>query len=77
MPKPEGATLSRPSISEVTALIADLADHRKFGLGSYRELMSRKADLLERIAAGLPGDTEAAEIAAAARARADELKSTG
>ncbi|MYS94797.1 hypothetical protein GTY47_35380 [Streptomyces sp. SID5464] len=68
--------MSRPSISEVSALIADLADHRKFGVGDYRELMSTKADLLERIAADRPGDTEAAEVAAAARARADELKST-
>ncbi|MFJ8359314.1 hypothetical protein [Streptomyces sp. NPDC093984] len=76
MPKIEGVALSRPSISEVSALIADLSDHRKFGVGNYRELMSRKADLLERIAADQPGDTEAAEVAAAARARADELKST-
>ncbi|MFJ5033265.1 hypothetical protein ACIQB5_35525 [Streptomyces sp. NPDC088560] len=76
MPKNEGVTLSRPSISEVSALITDLADHRKFGVGDYRELMSRKADLLERIAADQPGDAEAAEVAAAARARADELEST-
>ncbi|KIE23712.1 hypothetical protein LK08_28375 [Streptomyces sp. MUSC 125] len=68
--------MSRPSISEVSALLADLADHRKFGLGDYAELMSRKADLLERIAADRPDDAEAAEVAAAARARADELKPT-
>jgi hypothetical protein len=68
--------VSRPSISEITQLIADLADHRKFEVGDSIELMSRKADLLERIAAARPGDTEAAEVAAAARARADELKST-
>jgi hypothetical protein len=68
--------VSRPSISEITELIADLTDHHKFGVGDYIELMSRKADLLERIAAARPGDTEAAEVAAAARARADELKST-
>ncbi|MFG2602292.1 hypothetical protein ACGFT2_01810 [Streptomyces sp. NPDC048514] len=68
--------MSRPSISEISALIADLADHRKFGVGDYHELMSRKADLLERIAADQPGNTEAAEVAAAARARADELKSS-
>ncbi|WP_055494794.1 hypothetical protein [Streptomyces sp. TP-A0356] len=68
--------MSRPTIPDVTALIADLADHRKFGVGDYSELMSRKADLLERIAADWPGDTEAAEVAATARARADELKST-
>ncbi|MFF7191791.1 hypothetical protein ACFZAR_43120 [Streptomyces sp. NPDC008222] len=68
--------MSRPSISEISALIADLADHRKCGVGDYCELMSRKADLLERIAADQPDNTEAAEVAAAARARADELKST-
>ncbi|MGI5437789.1 hypothetical protein ACQEV4_10230 [Streptomyces shenzhenensis] len=68
--------MSRPSISEISALIADLTDHRKSGVGDYRELMNRKADLLERIAADQPGNTEAAEVAAAARARADELKST-
>ncbi|KDN75404.1 hypothetical protein DF19_24745 [Streptomyces olindensis] len=68
--------MSCPSISEVSALIVDLVDHRKFGVGDYRELMSRKADLLERIAADQPGDAEVAEAAAAARARADELKST-
>lgn len=32
--KPEGAALSRLSISEVSALIADLADHREFGLAA-------------------------------------------
>ncbi|MEU6319233.1 hypothetical protein [Streptomyces sp. NPDC047009] len=53
-----------------------MADRRKYGVGDYIELMSRKADLLERIAAARPGDTESAEVAAAARARADELKST-
>ncbi|WP_435058971.1 hypothetical protein [Streptomyces sp. bgisy060] len=68
--------MSRPSISEVSALLADLADHRKFGLGDYAELMCRKADLLERIAADRPDDAEASEVATAARARADELKPT-
>jgi hypothetical protein len=68
--------LSRPSISKVSALIADLTDHRKYGVGSYSDLMSRKADLLERIAADRPGDTEAADVAAAARARANEPQST-
>ncbi|RRQ78281.1 hypothetical protein CQW39_14630 [Streptomyces griseofuscus] len=68
--------MSRPSISEISALIADLADHCKFGVGDYRELMLHKADLLERIAADQPGNTEAAEVSVAARARADELKST-
>ena len=68
--------MTRPSISEVTSLIADLADHRTCGVGEYGELMSRKADLLERIAADQPGDTQAAEVAALARARANELKPT-
>ncbi|MDQ0960758.1 hypothetical protein QFZ66_004636 [Streptomyces sp. B4I13] len=68
--------MSRPSISEVSSLLADLADHRKFGVGDYADLMSRKAELLESIAADRPDDTEAAEVAAAARARVDELKPT-
>ncbi|WP_306950817.1 hypothetical protein [Streptomyces sp. B4I13] len=53
-----------------------MADHRKFGVGDYADLMSRKAELLESIAADRPDDTEAAEVAAAARARVDELKPT-
>lgn len=65
--------MSRPSISEVSALLADLAAFRTSSAGNLAELMSRKADLLERIAAAQPGDTEAAEVAAAARAHADEL----
>ncbi|MEU5108773.1 hypothetical protein AB0H07_42095 [Streptomyces sp. NPDC021354] len=63
--------MSRPSISEVSALIADYRKHR---VGDLADLMSRKADLLERIAANSPGDTEAAEVAAIARDRADALK---
>ncbi|NBM16723.1 hypothetical protein [Streptomyces sp. GC420] len=63
-----------PSISEVSALLADLAVYRTNAAGDYAELMSRKADLLERIAAHTPGDTEAAEVARLARARADALK---
>ncbi|QKV93614.1 hypothetical protein HUT19_19150 [Streptomyces sp. NA02950] len=69
--------MSRPSISEVSALLADLADFRTSSAGNHAELMSRKADLLERIAATMPGDAEAAEVAAAARARADELTAGG
>ena len=68
--------MSRPSLSEVNAFLSDLKDHRRRGVGDYAELMSRKAELLERIAADLPGDMEAAEVASAARARADELKPT-
>lgn len=69
--------MSRPTISEVSTLIADLADFRKSGAGQRAELMSRKVDLLERIAAAQPDDIEAAEVAAAARARADELTAGG
>ncbi|MEU9965140.1 hypothetical protein [Streptomyces malaysiensis] len=65
--------MSRPTISEISALLADLANFRTRGSGSRAELMNRKADLLERIAAARPDDAEAAEVAAAARARADEL----
>ncbi|MGP3942985.1 hypothetical protein [Streptomyces sp. 6N106] len=66
--------MSRPTISEVSAL---LADFRARGAGSNAELMNRKADLLERIAAAQPDDVKAAEVAAAARARADELTADG
>ncbi|ASQ95937.1 MULTISPECIES: hypothetical protein [unclassified Streptomyces] len=69
--------MPRPTISEVSALLADLADFRTRGAGSNAELMNRKADLLERIAAAQPDDVEAAEVAAAARARADELTADG
>ncbi|WP_063729869.1 hypothetical protein [Streptomyces sp. RTd22] len=69
--------MSRPTISEVSALLADLNDFRTLGVGNQAELMSRKADLLERIAAAQPDDIEAAEVAAAARARADELAAGG
>ncbi|MET7766978.1 hypothetical protein ABZS71_35250 [Streptomyces sp. NPDC005393] len=69
--------MSRPTISEVSELLADLADLRKSGAGNQSELMSRKADVLERIAAARPHDVDAAEVAAAARARADELTAGG
>ncbi|MEU1191522.1 hypothetical protein [Streptomyces sp. NPDC005859] len=68
--------MSRPSIAEVTALIADLAGLRQNPDRTSEEnatLMNRKADLLERIAACTPGD--AAEVARLARERADSLKS--
>jgi hypothetical protein len=65
--------VSRPTVSEISALLADLATHRDADPPAYAELMARKADLLERIAADRPGDTEAAEVAANARARADRL----
>ncbi|MFD5449614.1 hypothetical protein [Streptomyces sp. NPDC127100] len=69
--------MSRPSIAEVSALIADLAALRKSRTAAeYDALMDRKADLLERIAAHTPGDTDAAEVARLARERADSLKTT-
>ncbi|MEV1062747.1 hypothetical protein [Streptomyces sp. NPDC050263] len=69
--------MSRPSIAEVSALIADLAAfHQNRPPGEFAELMARKADLLERIATHTPGDTEAAEVARLARERADSLAST-
>ncbi|MFG3030421.1 hypothetical protein ACGFZJ_18155 [Streptomyces sp. NPDC048253] len=70
--------MSRPSIAEVSALIADLAALRQNPnptSAEYAALMNRKADLLERIAAGTPGDADAAEVARLARERADSLKS--
>ena len=68
--------MSRPTASEISAFLADLRAYRHADPSTYAELMARKADLLERIAADSPGDTEAAEIAANARARADRLTAT-
>jgi hypothetical protein len=69
--------MSRPTISEVNAFLADLQTLREFGANSteYAALMERKADLMERIAANSPGDADAAEVARLARERADALKS--
>ncbi|MFD9389719.1 hypothetical protein ACFWBB_02920 [Streptomyces sp. NPDC060000] len=70
--------MSRPSIAEVSALIADLAalsQSPNRTSAEYAALMIRKADVLERIAARTPGDTEAAEVARLARERADSLES--
>ncbi|WP_340378422.1 hypothetical protein U5640_27620 [Streptomyces sp. SS7] len=68
--------MSRPSIAEVSALIADLAAHRQNRTsGEFAALMARKAELLERIATHTPDDAEAAEVARLARERADSLKS--
>jgi hypothetical protein len=64
-----------PSISEISAFLADLNAHRRTGSGDLGALMDRKASLLERIAATRPGDTEAAAIAANARANADRDRS--
>jgi hypothetical protein len=65
--------MSRPSVAEISAFLADLAAYRKSRTGDLAALMARKADLLERIAADSPHDTEAAEVAANARAKADRL----
>ena len=70
--------MSRPSVAEVSSLIADLAGLRQNPdrtSGEYAALMNRKADLLERIAAHTPGDAETAEVARLARERADALNS--
>ncbi|MGW5634372.1 hypothetical protein [Streptomyces sp. NPDC003832] len=70
--------MSRPTITEVSALIADLATLRQSCTSAdHAVLMERKAELLERIAAHTPGDTDAAEVARLARERADSLKSDG
>ncbi|MET4659414.1 chlorite dismutase [Streptomyces sp. PvP037] len=68
--------MSRPTISEVNAFLADLQALRESGAGSaeYAALMERKADLMERIAAHAPDDADAAEVARLARERADALK---
>ncbi|MBY8885013.1 hypothetical protein K7472_09165 [Streptomyces sp. PTM05] len=66
--------MSRPTVSEVSAFLADLRSHHD-DPSAYADLMARKADLLERIAADRPDDPEAAQIAAAARARAERLTS--
>jgi hypothetical protein len=67
--------MSRPTVAEVSALVADLAAYRHHRTpAQYAALMERKADLLERIAAHTPGDADAAEVARLARRRADALK---
>jgi hypothetical protein len=68
--------VSRPTVAEISALVADLAALRHNRTSpDYAALMSRKADLLERIALHSPGDTDAAEVARLARERADSLTS--
>lgn len=66
----------RPSPRELSDFLSDLAAFCTDGNGDYAELMARKADLLERIASDMPGDAEAAEVAALARTRANDLKAT-
>ncbi|MFG2278769.1 hypothetical protein ACGFNQ_08800 [Streptomyces asoensis] len=70
--------MARPSIAEVSTLIADLAALRQNPnrtSAEYAALMNRKADVLERIAAHTPCDADAAEVARMARERADSLDS--
>lgn len=69
--------MSSPSVRELSDFLADLAEHDPSDRAAYAELMSRKADLLERIAADMPDDQEAAEVAAAARTRANRLRADG
>ncbi|MGA5701710.1 hypothetical protein [Peterkaempfera bronchialis] len=59
-----------PSIAEISAFLADVRVYRSGG-GDPAALADRKAELLERIAASWPDDTEAAEVARLARAEAD------
>jgi hypothetical protein len=68
--------MSRVTPGELLDFLDDLADYRTTDVGDYAALMARKADLLERIAADMPDDQEAAEVAALARAEADQLKAT-
>lgn len=68
--------MSRPSIAEISAFVAELAAFRQNRTSTeYAALMSRKADLLERIALHSPGNVDAAEAARLARERADSLTS--
>ena len=63
--------MSRPTITEVSALIADLATLRQSCTSAdHAALMERKAELLERIAAHAPGDADAADRVAAGLAAA-------
>jgi hypothetical protein len=66
--------MSRLSSRELSDFLSDLAAFRTDGDGEYAGLMARKAELLERIASDMPSDSEAAEVAALARTRANDLK---
>ncbi|MFF0445949.1 hypothetical protein ACFYT4_05955 [Streptomyces sp. NPDC004609] len=63
----------RPSADEIAAFLADVRAPRttRAELG---ELAARKAELLERIAAAMPGDEEAEDVARLARAAADKKR---
>jgi hypothetical protein len=68
--------MSEPSAADISEFLAALAGRDPSDRDGYADLMTRKADLLERIAAARPGDVDAAEVAANARARAEQLTST-
>ncbi|MYW04509.1 hypothetical protein [Streptomyces sp. SID3343] len=59
-----------PSAKEISSFLKEVRDNQKSG-GDPAVLASRKAELLEGIAAAHPGDREAARVAKAARAKAD------
>ena len=59
-----------PSVSEISAFLAEVKEASVTGR-TPAGFADRKADLFERIAAARPGDTDAAEVAANARAAAD------
>lgn len=61
----------RPSIDEIAAFLSDIRAAGSTPADSG-DLLGRKAELLERIAATMPGDSEAAEVARIARAAVDE-----
>lgn len=63
----------RPTVDEIAAFLADLTAQCTIG-GNPVELVNRKADLLERISETMPGDQDAADVAQAARAAADEAR---
>ncbi|MET8209443.1 hypothetical protein ABZT51_26010 [Streptomyces sp. NPDC005373] len=66
----------RPTVHEIAEFLADVRALRAAdgNDGNSAGLAVRKADLLERIAAAMPGDAEAAEVARIARAAADEAE---
>lgn len=59
-----------PSPREITALLAEVRNANATGT-EPAGFAERKADLFERIAAARPDDTDAAHVAADARAAAD------
>ncbi|MGP4003612.1 hypothetical protein [Streptomyces sp. 8N706] len=60
-------------MDEISAFLADVRASLTAD-GSSAGMAARKANLLERIAAAMPGDTKATEAARLARAAADEAE---